>query len=67
MIITACLVGSILSGCATTPNPELEKAQKLFDEVQADSQVMAKAPVALVEAEESLADLKKLVDEGADD
>ena len=68
-IITACLVGSLslLAGCATTPNPELEKAQKLYDEVQADPQVMAKAPVAFVEAEESLTELKQLVDEGGDD
>jgi len=66
-IIIACLVGSLLSGCATMPNPELEKTQKLYDEVQSDPQVMAKAPVALVEAQESLDKLKQLVDEGGDD
>ena len=66
-IIMACLAGSLLAGCATTPNPDLEKTQKLFDEVQADPQVMAKAPVALVQAEESLDQLKKLVDDDEDD
>lgn len=66
-IITACLLGSLLTGCATTPNADLEKAQKLYDEVQADPQVMAKAPVPLVEAQESLEQLQSLVDEDGDE
>lgn len=66
-IIVACLLGSLVSGCATTPNPELVKAQTAYTELQADPQVMKKAPVALVEAEESLTKLQHLVDDGADE
>lgn len=66
-IIIACLLGSLVSGCATTPNPELVKAQTAFTELQADPKVMEKAPVALVEAEESLTKLRELVNEGGDD
>lgn len=64
---TICLIGGVLSGCASTPNPELVKAQTLYDEVNSDPQVLAKAPVPLVEAEEALTELKNLVDEGADE
>lgn len=63
----ALLLVGFISGCATTPNPDLERAQKLFDEINADPLVAAKAPVPHVEAEESLAQLKYMVEEGEDE
>ncbi len=58
---------AFISGCATIPNPDLENAQRVFDEVNADPLVAAKAPVPQVEAAESLAKLKAMVDEGEDE
>ncbi|MFU8789465.1 MAG: OmpA family protein [Methylobacter sp.] len=59
-----CLIYAVLSGCATSPTPEFIKAQDLFNEVSSDPQVMAKAPIPLVEAEESLAALTHLLEKG---
>lgn len=62
--ITAFLLSGLIYGCATVPNPDVVKAQTLFDEINADPLVAKMAPIPHAEAEESLAKLKNLVAEG---
>ncbi|MBU2571145.1 MAG: OmpA family protein [Gammaproteobacteria bacterium] len=66
--ITVLCIAGLIYGCAsTTPNPDLVSAERLFDEINADPLVAAKAPIPHAEAEESLAKLKRMVDDGAKD
>ncbi len=65
--ITLLFLYGLLYGCATTPNPHLERTQAFFNEVNADPVVAVKAPVPHAEAEESLAKLKEMVDECDDE
>lgn len=66
-IAVLCFAGLIYGCASTTPNPDLVSAQKLFDEINADPLVAAKAPIPHAEAEESLAKLKNMVEDGARD
>lgn len=59
--ITAFLLSGLIYGCATTaPNPDVIRAQTLFDEINADPSVAKMAPIPHAEAEESLAELKNM-------
>ncbi|MDT8405886.1 MAG: OmpA family protein [Methylococcales bacterium] len=64
-LITACIIPSMIVGCATTINPDVQQAQNLFDKISSDPVVASKAAVALAEAEDSLVQLKQLEDNGA--
>ena len=64
---TLLFLCGLIYGCATTPNPHLERTQNLFNEITADPLVAAKAPVPYAKAEESLAKLKAMVNEGDDE
>ncbi|MGR9054178.1 MAG: OmpA family protein [Gammaproteobacteria bacterium] len=66
-VMAVGLLAGLVGGCATVPNPDVVQAEQYYNQIKSDPEVVAKAPVAMMEAEESLNELKRMDDKGEDD
>jgi outer membrane protein OmpA-like peptidoglycan-associated protein len=66
-VSAALCVAALLAGCASGPDPEVERARAALQAVQADPVVVEHAPIALREAEQAFTRVEQAHQGDADD